>query len=191
MARNRPVSARPPATTSVSRPLSATPLAGPRRPASAANSRSPHFGGRPPSGRAAAAMSAAAVYAAAAAATTTTPPRTSFTGLHESPLEPQGSTGSAGHSPAAGGGGGGMAGHDGGPLSPRGREALVEALLAREELLKLLFDRAFPGVAPHPPSDPFLDRMAAWQEQRDAQVGMEAFNTPLLGPGYIVKPIRC
>lgn len=47
---------------------------------------------------------------------------------------------------------------------------MVETLLGHEELLKLLFDRAFPGVAPHPPSDPLLDRMAAWQETRDAQV---------------------
>ncbi len=34
----------------------------------------------------------------------------------------------------------------------------------------MVFDKTFPGVAPHPPSDPYLDRMAAWQEQRDAQV---------------------
>lgn len=40
----------------------------------------------------------------------------------------------------------------------------------RLQVLKVVFDKTFPGVAPHPPSDPYLDRMAAWQEQREAQV---------------------
>ncbi|GFR43352.1 hypothetical protein Agub_g4423, partial [Astrephomene gubernaculifera] len=81
-----------------------------------------------------------------------------------------------------GGSGGGLLSYDSGgsgasaadedcpPLSPSEREQLISSLLSQEGVLQALFERAFPGVAPHPPSDPYLERMAAWQEQREAQV---------------------
>ncbi|KAG2445323.1 hypothetical protein HYH02_008789 [Chlamydomonas schloesseri] len=157
-ARSRPLSGRGPGGSApVSRPLSGTPLgaaAAMRRPGSAALSR-------PGSGRAAAAAVASAV-------------RVSATGGMAPPGPPSFAY-EQGQGGAMGGGGGGDAwGSDGvgAPLvlSAAEREALVEALLANEEVLKVVFDKTFPGVAPHPPSDPYLDRMAAWQEQRDAQV---------------------
>ncbi|PNW82066.1 hypothetical protein CHLRE_06g272350v5 [Chlamydomonas reinhardtii] len=161
-ARSRPLSARGPGgSATVSRPLSGTPLgaaAAMRRPGSAALSR-------PGSGRAAAAAVASAV-------------RVSATGGVAPPGPPSFSYEPGAGAPGGGGGGGsggdgwGADGGGGAPLvlSAGEREQLVEALLANEEVLKVVFDKTFPGVAPHPPSDPYLDRMAAWQEQREAQV---------------------
>ncbi|GIL93024.1 hypothetical protein Vretifemale_20434, partial [Volvox reticuliferus] len=60
------------------------------------------------------------------------------------------------------------------PLTPSERQDLISTLLSHEDVMRAVFDRAFPGVTPHPPSDPYLDRMAAWQEQRDAQVAANA-----------------
>lgn len=169
-ARNRPVSARPPASASVSRPVNASPFglnlaavtAGPggasipssgltptsftpRRPLSAAAPPGGSFGARP--------VSAA--------------PPPAYP--HQQPRSARASSADgsqAGDAPAVS--------ELDRALSPRSRGALVEALLTHEELLKLLFDRTFPGVTPHPPSDPMLDKMAAWQDQRDAQVAANA-----------------
>ncbi|KAG2439402.1 hypothetical protein HXX76_004759 [Chlamydomonas incerta] len=164
-ARSRPLSGRGPGGSApVSRPLSGTPLgaaaaaAAMRRPGSAALSR-------PGSGRAAAAAVASAVRVSATGGVAPPGPP-SFT------YEPGAGAGGGGSVGTGAGDGWGADGGGGAPLalSAAEREQLVEALLANEEVLKVVFDKTFPGVAPHPPSDPYLDRMAAWQEQREAQV---------------------
>ncbi|KAG2502036.1 hypothetical protein HYH03_000530 [Edaphochlamys debaryana] len=168
-ARSRPLSGAPRLHTgvSVARPLSAsllTPTPAASLPSQARRPSSAAFGPggtRPGSGRAAATAAAAAVRHAAGAwglpsASGVLPPDAAPDGGSVGP--------GTGGSTAYGGADGTFA------LSARDREELVSTLLAHEEVLKSLFDRAFPGVAPHPPSDPYLDRMAAWQEQRDAQV---------------------
>lgn len=40
---------------------------------------------------------------------------------------------------------------------------LISRLLSEEALLQQLFEHAFPGVAPAPPADPFLEQVAALQ----------------------------
>ena len=57
-----------------------------------------------------------------------------------------------------------------GGLDTAGREQLVSELLSREDLLKLLFEKGFPGVVPHPPGDPYIDKLVQFQEARDVQV---------------------
>ncbi|GLI69594.1 hypothetical protein VaNZ11_014256, partial [Volvox africanus] len=78
------------------------------------------------------------------------------------------------------------------PLTQSERQELVSTLLSHEDVMRAVFDRAFPGVAPHPPSDPYLDRMAAWQEQRDAQVAanakvLAAAKNAILPPATAIK----
>ncbi|EFJ52873.1 hypothetical protein VOLCADRAFT_86283 [Volvox carteri f. nagariensis] len=79
-----------------------------------------------------------------------------------------------------------------GNLTPAERQDLISMLLGKEEILRAVFDRAFPGVTPHPPSDPYLDRMANWQEHRDAQVAanakvIAAAKNAVLAPATAVK----